>query len=148
VVGELRVSFFGSQLAESRELAALLGRDPGDLVVRRRRREDDESVHEIRPAGCEGESDAPTRRPPDHAHALDAEGIEHRREVVRGGCHGRPLSGGNGIRAAVSGPIDGEERHISPLGLGRIGIEAAGARRAMAEDDDPLLGPWMHPLRR
>ena len=54
---------------------------------------------------------------PSDADASDVEAVEHGGEVVRGGCHGRPSSGGDGMRAAVARPVDREQADVPRPGL-------------------------------
>ena len=105
----------GARAAESLELGALLGVDPGNLVVRRRCCDDDDSVDEVRVAGRESQRDATAGRPARDADPFDVQRVEHRRDVVRGRAHRRPPFGGHGIRAPVSGPVDREQRHVALL---------------------------------
>jgi hypothetical protein len=136
---ELGMHLVGRQAAEPLQLLALLGGDPRNLVVGRRRSDDGHSVDEVRPACRQSQRDSPARAPACDPRRLREQALEHGGEVVCGGCDRRPLSGGDRMRPAVPRAVDRDQPHVPRPGRRRVGVEAAGARGAVAEHDDALF---------
>ncbi len=106
---ELGLCLVWGQFAQSLELGALVGVDPGDVLVGRRCRDHDGSIDTLRVTRGESQRDAPARRPADDADPLDVQAVEHGRDVVRRRSDGRDAAAGDGIRAPVARPVDREK---------------------------------------
>ena len=135
----------GGRPPEPLELGALLALDPRHLGVGRRGRDHGHAIDEVGAARGERQP-ASAGRPAGDADAPDAHAVEHGGELVRRGGHRRPGPRCDGRRAAVPRPVDREQADVPRPGHGRIGVEAAGARSAVAEDDGRLPHASRAPL--
>ena len=75
--GQLGVRLCRARARAALEQEALLGVEPRDVAVRRRRADDDDAVDEVGPPGRQREGDAASRRPAERTDALDVEVVEH-----------------------------------------------------------------------